>query len=837
MDEDDRPLGAGRLAILTAVLAVGAFLRFYHLGTVMFWEDEPLHQVRIAYQPVPFIASHNNSSALSTLLVHFLLFLGRTEFAARLGSAVCGVLIIFVIFVAGRRMFSAREGLMAAAFVAVSPYLIQFAQCSRGYSLLVLLALLSLYYFYRNSREARPRFRFLFGLFMALAIYDHLMALFLLPAYAFYIGVRWLAGRSKGIAPEERRRRDLEVLWFGLTALGILTVNVLLYSPNADVREFLQGSASRAASRVTGPTASLGLIGYILKYQLAAPVLSWLTLALATVGVATSWKRYAGAARLAMFYLLVPYILFIALQPRETNVLSADRYFIFILPVLLLLTCRGLVFLADRVSGLAAPRSEAARTTLSRILAGFLAALLAAGYFSPFRKYYRDFWRLGSLRLDGGVVDYLRNNVKRDAPIYFDFSPLSSQNVVVNPLTRDLRPEEVELVIRSQASPAPGSTDLLFFALPPQMWRIFVAGQDVELWAVVPLDSLQYGALRRAIQARTDVSVEKVGGFGVLRFPKDGSPVSQKLTQMTSVLLALPLASQRARRLHLVAAKAYLSMGETGAGYEELNSIDRFALSPELSPKLRKGFADPLFDRLFGYSDVQFARFDEERLTYELRRLLLWVGNTALERDRINEAMDSYARCAGLGSDLNAKILENLSSLSRDLPRAGRWAETARVCQTALQIDGRRQDFQIALAEALRKMGETALAAEEYKKVFSAERLPEDFFERLAAEPETVFIWQSAGRWNFLLRSARAAKFSGRITSGQKIRGLKKIGLTSEDSIIILHSGVAFSIGSDQGLYKSFSFEVPPKTGVAFALKINSRRDNRKVMIIPVSPF
>ncbi|MCK4494842.1 MAG: hypothetical protein KAU91_00710, partial [Candidatus Aminicenantes bacterium] len=85
-------------AILVILLLVGGFLRFYNLGNIILYWDEPLHCIRIANQSFPFVIAHNDGSAFFTLLVHFLLPLGKTEVMARLPSAVFGLLAIIAVY-------------------------------------------------------------------------------------------------------------------------------------------------------------------------------------------------------------------------------------------------------------------------------------------------------------------------------------------------------------------------------------------------------------------------------------------------------------------------------------------------------------------------------------------------------------------------------------------------------------------------------------------------------------------------------------------------------------------------------------------------------------------
>lgn len=148
-------------AVLLCILLAGIFLRFYNLSRIPPYDDEPLHRVRISYQPLPFAFSHNNGSGLFTLLVHIFLHLGDIVLMARLPSALFGTATIVVVYLLGKAFFSKKDGLIAAGLVALSPFLIRYSQYSRAYSLFVLLSLLSLSELRQSAKRssASPPFR------------------------------------------------------------------------------------------------------------------------------------------------------------------------------------------------------------------------------------------------------------------------------------------------------------------------------------------------------------------------------------------------------------------------------------------------------------------------------------------------------------------------------------------------------------------------------------------------------------------------------------------------------------------------------------------------------
>ncbi len=820
--------------LLFIILAVSALLRFYNLGSVIFWEDDPVHQVRMAYQPLWFVIAHNNQTALSTLLTHFLLSFANIQFMARLGSAVFGVLTVLFVFILGKKLFSETEGLMAAAFVCISPYLIQFSQYSRAYALFVLLAVLSLYFFCRALQENQWRHWIPWALFLALAIYNHLVALLILPAYALYIGLVWLESRIGKPGSSERRLRNIQLRRFVFLTAGLIALDVLLYWPNEEVRGFLLNLSRRAVTRPQEPSASLGLIGYILRYHIAVPAVRCLTVILAVIGFSASWKKYRREMLLVALFMTVPYLIFVAVKPTENNVLSADRFFLFLLPLFFLLAARGLVAGSVFLSSFLARHGSGPSPGLGKTLAWVLAALLAVGYFAGFKSYYLNFWRLGSFKLESKVARYLERHVKSDALIYFDSFPFSSLNMIVNPLTRDLRFEEAEYIIRDHLNPRPDKNDLLFYSLGFQGFRVFVAGRDVELWAVAKLDAKARDALRQAIKDHPSIEVEMLDDYAVLCFRRSGISVARKLSRMGDLFLSLPLDDRlRTKHFHLLAAKAKLLIDQAEDGYRELAAYSQIESSASKSGVFREGLVERALDQVFGLSDADLLALHDERLLFEVRRLLFRQGNGFLSEGRPEDALKAYLECLRWGADMNDQVLEKIGPLLEQLISRGLAAEGMTVCQKALEINPQRDDFRFVMAELYRKMGDTTRAEEEYKEIFSLDSLSPQAVQELSLKPEAAIIWKKGGAWHLLFQSETTCAFSGKLTAGRKIRGLETANFSGDDALKASSFKVFFSLSTDQGLIKTIRLAIPQGTELTLDLRTNGRRDCQKIIVLP----
>src|SRR3954453_23926923 len=130
---------------LTLLVAVSALLRTRELG-IGLWLDEGL-SIGIADRPladIPGALRQDGSPPLYDLLLHgWMALVGRSEAATHALSLLFALLAIPVAFWAGRSLFGVRAGWVAAVLTALNPFLGQYAQETRMYSLLVLLALIT----------------------------------------------------------------------------------------------------------------------------------------------------------------------------------------------------------------------------------------------------------------------------------------------------------------------------------------------------------------------------------------------------------------------------------------------------------------------------------------------------------------------------------------------------------------------------------------------------------------------------------------------------------------------------------------------------------------------
>jgi len=197
---------AGKLATkcgfaLLAITLIGLFLRVYHLGTQSLWYDEAF-SVSLAKMNLPQMVQATAAEDVHPPFYYFLLhywiiFFGTSESAVRLLSVLFGVLAIPMIYVLGRQLFNKEVGLVGALILALSSFNIYYSQETRMYSLMVLLALLSMYFFLRFLQQSNLVSSVGYVLSTTLLVYTHTYGWFVVIAQNIYVVTLLLLSKNR----------------------------------------------------------------------------------------------------------------------------------------------------------------------------------------------------------------------------------------------------------------------------------------------------------------------------------------------------------------------------------------------------------------------------------------------------------------------------------------------------------------------------------------------------------------------------------------------------------------------------------------------------------------
>ena len=210
----------GQPALLAGAVIVASLLRLQTLGgslghdeayTLQAFASQPYERIITSY-PAP------NNHILHSLLVRCSVqLLGTETWIARFPALVAGILAVPLIFVLGRSLFlNPHAGLIAAWLLAIMPAHISYSQVARGYSLSILLSVLSLFFAKKAVDEGKIRLWAAFGLCGFLGAWTLPSNAFLVVSLGIWAGlVASRNVRSKAIA----------------TTLASVLVIVLVYLP------------------------------------------------------------------------------------------------------------------------------------------------------------------------------------------------------------------------------------------------------------------------------------------------------------------------------------------------------------------------------------------------------------------------------------------------------------------------------------------------------------------------------------------------------------------------------------------------------------------------------
>jgi 4-amino-4-deoxy-L-arabinose transferase-like glycosyltransferase len=139
----DRVGGLRTTWILVGIVLAGAFVRFWGLGSVGLHGDEKtmaLPVMSLVNQGVPLMPSgmfYPRAVGQLYLMAASVMAFGQSEWAMRLPSALCGVLLIVLTWSIGKRFLTPIWNLALTAAVAFLPSFIDDAQTARMYVFLV----------------------------------------------------------------------------------------------------------------------------------------------------------------------------------------------------------------------------------------------------------------------------------------------------------------------------------------------------------------------------------------------------------------------------------------------------------------------------------------------------------------------------------------------------------------------------------------------------------------------------------------------------------------------------------------------------------------------------
>jgi mannosyltransferase len=288
-------------SLLAGVVCVGVWLRFATLGAQSYWFDEAqaAHELHLSLGAMfhSVFGIETNPPLYFVVGWAWVHVFGAGEVGLRSLSALAGVAAIVLAYLCGRELVSREAGLVAAALVALSPFMIWYSQEAREYMLLAALGGASLLFWARAWHEPSRRNIVGWAIFSALALLTHSFAVFLVVPEA-----AWLlyAIRTRAVAIAVGVQVVVQAALLPI-ALGNSTQNLLGFISATPLGERIQDVPVVFA---IGTPYDGGLTRYGL---LGAAALAAAVIPLLLIGTDSRQLRGAGAAAaLAGVIILVP---------------------------------------------------------------------------------------------------------------------------------------------------------------------------------------------------------------------------------------------------------------------------------------------------------------------------------------------------------------------------------------------------------------------------------------------------------------------------------------------------------------------------------------------------
>ena len=212
--------------VVTAIICLGAALRWYHLADWDMWNDE-VDTLWIAewgeYAEGPMYSTAPVNFWLTTASARVF---GSNEIGARFPSFLAGVLTLALFFVTFRTALGDRAAILGTLFLCLSMWHLFWSQVGRHFSPQTLFILLGIYFLLKYWEGGRPILVWLGAAATAVAMATHSSAFFFLAAFVAVLGSGFLAslvGRAER-TPRQYLKAGIPFLLLLLAYLPVLFV-------------------------------------------------------------------------------------------------------------------------------------------------------------------------------------------------------------------------------------------------------------------------------------------------------------------------------------------------------------------------------------------------------------------------------------------------------------------------------------------------------------------------------------------------------------------------------------------------------------------------------------
>ncbi len=222
------------IATISLLALLALFLRLLNLGGMSIWGDEAF-SIMVAKKSAPEIVKYITSPQVVEvhppfyyLLLHcWISLFGHGYVAARLLSAICGVLSVLLLYILGKKIANRWIGMLAGIFLCISPFHTWYSQEARMYSICAMLCLAAAIFYFMAVKSARYCHYLAYLLFAIAAIYTHYFAILFIVSLFLYSF--WHSRRQQAIR--------ISLVFHSLALCSILPWHGALYGHLSKLRE------------------------------------------------------------------------------------------------------------------------------------------------------------------------------------------------------------------------------------------------------------------------------------------------------------------------------------------------------------------------------------------------------------------------------------------------------------------------------------------------------------------------------------------------------------------------------------------------------------------------
>ncbi len=310
--------------MIVLIVLFGCFLRLYKIGSKSLWLDEA-YSVYITKLPLFEMLSQIIKADIHppfyNLLLHFWIVPSTSELYIRSLSALFSIITIWIVYLIGKNLFSAKVGIIASLITSISSYQIYYAQEARLYAFITLLCVLSLLAFIRALRTRSTKTWILLCLINILALYTYIYsAFFIIGEYVIAV---WF---SKSI------KNSIKIILSTMlvTCLVFIPEILVLFSRKAEIVRLVK-PFDLSSIIVMLPQF---ILGYFLLQTGLIAILAFILFAI-IIAIGVFYDRHNKNIYLLILLIVIPIIITILSSFRTTDFQS--KHLIFISPVVYLL--------------------------------------------------------------------------------------------------------------------------------------------------------------------------------------------------------------------------------------------------------------------------------------------------------------------------------------------------------------------------------------------------------------------------------------------------------------------------------------------------------------------